>query len=106
MSGRLLERTYWPWAGLIGGPVWYAAHDLAFYLSGVNCERGWIAPLIQVVALTGALGCSYLSYSSIDGSAGHRRSFAGTVGTGAGLLFSVAILYQALAAFVYDGCAR
>ena len=110
MTGAL-DRFAWPWAGLIGGPVlWYAAHDLAFYLSAVNCRYPFIVPAIHLVAFLGALLCGLLSYRARlpdePAAALRQETFGAMIGAGAAALFALAIAWQGLAVLAYSGCER
>ncbi|MDD5460068.1 MAG: hypothetical protein PHG00_00275 [Methylococcales bacterium] len=102
----------WPWAGVFGGAAfWYAAHDLATYLSAFNCRHGWVAASIHLIALLGAMGCGILSYQTLpgsgsDGSERRRLTFSGGIGMAAAALFSLVILWQGIATLIYSGCER
>jgi hypothetical protein len=104
----LARHVHTGWIGLIGGAgAWFTAHELSFYLSSANCSRPWIAPLIHLVALVVAAASAGLAFH-----AGRNRSqpglsqFVWMVGTAAGALFTVVVLWQGVATIVYSGCAR
>jgi hypothetical protein len=102
----------WPWAGLAGGAAfWYAAHDIGFYYSGHDCKYQWAIRLVHVLTLLACIYCSFISVR-VWGSASDENPDSGGVAFGAGIsaaagiLFSIVILWQGIAAFVFSGCSR
>ncbi len=105
----VIEKVAWPFAGLIGGMLfWYAAHEAGFYLSPYHCDRRWVEPVVQLAGLLGAMASGYLSLRALN--AGDRGDepfhFAALIGCGAAAIFSLVIAWHALATIVYQSCAR
>jgi hypothetical protein len=105
---HLLDDTVEKWAGLLGGTVaWYAAHEASFYaLRMSNCAAiAWVVAAIHAAALLVTLtagGLSFRAARSGDGKV--APSFAAAIGLGAAAIFTVVIIWQGAAAFVYSGC--
>ena len=110
MNSDQMRLQNWPWAGVFGGVLfWYTAHELGLYFSYLNCWHGWIVPAVQLACLAGALVCALASWKSLPPSSEgdlQLKRFGAVIGTAAGCLFSLVIIWQAVAAFVYDGCFR
>jgi hypothetical protein len=100
----------WPWAGLFGGAAfWYGAHELGLYFSGVNCRHQWIVPTVQLLFSVGAITSGLVSWNALSDRFNDGREnirFSASVSAGAAALFALVILWQAIASFAYDGCAR
>jgi hypothetical protein len=105
----VIPRFVHPACGIFGGAIaWYLAHDIGFYYSHTNCDHRWILPTVHVLAFIVSVSCAWISFHSLpkDKSLGleSRQGFFAIVGTAAGSLFSLVILFQGIAAFIYSGC--
>jgi len=100
----------WPWLGVFGGAAaWYAAHDLGTYLLTVNCHHPWLVPLIHLAALAAAAWCGWRAWQAWPDETGEDNTrklmaFSSGIGTAAAGLFAVVILWQGIAALVFNGC--
>lgn len=104
-------KRYNPIAGLFGGFFfWYFAHELGFFLSNYNCHHSWILPAIHFVCLIGGLFSGWISLQLLrecefDISQG-KAGLLPMISVAAASIFSVVILWQGIAALVFNGCER
>ncbi|MDB5411956.1 MAG: hypothetical protein JWR10_291 [Rubritepida sp.] len=103
MSGRRARSR--AWTGLFAGvAAWYLAHEATLYFTRVNCRHFWVAPLFDLAGLALALAGGFVSWRTLRGSSEEVTDFGAWIGTGAALLFSIVLLWQALATGFYSGC--
>lgn len=98
----------WGWAGIAGGAAfWYAAHDLGFYFSPLDCQLPWILPLLHMLAFAGCLGSGWLSLRVWSASRGTAaENFVALVGVAAAAFFALVILQQGIGTLIFNGCER
>jgi hypothetical protein len=102
-------------AGLIAGPgAWAVSTQAGYAAMGFICSSqgsGWIflaAALLASVSLGGA----YVSYTTLaplrihNDAEGHPRALLAAIGIGTGVLFSLVIALQGIAALAFTGCER
>jgi hypothetical protein len=98
----MILRRELPWAGVFGGFLfWYLAHDIGFYFSGHGCNYSWVPRVIHVVCFLGAVFATFLSFRTW-----RENKMTPLLNVSAGALFSLVILWQGIATFVYAGCER
>jgi hypothetical protein len=104
------------WSGLWLGPAAWAINQEANYsLVPAICHRAVVFTVISaalaLVALAGGLmslrvARTPLESEWLDTSGGVPRRFVAWVGTGAGILFALAIANQFVATLIVNGCLR
>jgi hypothetical protein len=115
MTTRALSR--WSAAGLVLGPVaWAAATQANYILPDVVCGKSTVPVLATALGLAlvawlgGAL--SIMAWKRAgwdleqDASGGRARHLLAGVGALVGVLFGLVIVMQGMAAFVLSGCER
>jgi hypothetical protein len=108
------RRRLLPWAGLVlGGIAWAASHQLGSDLVQDDCRWGrpLVIGLIGIAALLVALGGAWISLRLWRGSRADQSApeegairFIALVSGFSALLFSLAIIAQALSAFIIPLC--
>lgn len=100
-----------PWAGVFGGAFfWYLAHEIGFYFSDYHCKENLILPSIHVISLLGSIASGVISFRvgmhRMAASNENKYSLTTGINVAAATLFSIVIIWQLIATFVYSGCAR
>jgi hypothetical protein len=99
---------HWPSMGVFGGAFfWFLAHEIGFFFSGHACKYSVVIKLIHIVSILGSLASGFISYKSWEdakATGSQRHIFTALLGMASAALFSIVILYQGIAAFIYSGC--
>jgi len=111
-------RKHLVWAGIVAGAAaWGTSTQATYALVPVACAArvGLAIPLTAVCAAAAVAG-AWVSYGAArgqpaaaewkDARGGKAHRFAAWVGTGAGILFALTIVNQAVASIILDGCLR
>jgi hypothetical protein len=112
-SPLAIRHAWAPWSGLILGALgWVLHHQLGSDLVMWNCRLG--GPLLTaglgvVCGAFAALG-GWISWRAADEAPGRpltpSKRFVGLLCAAAAALFTLTIVVQSVAGFVYDGCER
>jgi hypothetical protein len=109
------NRRSYPAAGLIAGPAAWAVSTQAGYAATASiCASRASLLMFLTAALLAALsfGGACISYAAapqlLDHGRpdGHPRTFLAAISVGAGILFSMVIMLQGVAALAFTGCER
>lgn len=107
---NMRAESTWSWAGLFGAALaWYGAHQLGLYFSDLNCTHRWIVPSLQLAGLLLTMLAALPPWRTLraeDRPTGGPLQFASLLALGAAGIFGLALIFQAAASLVYDGCAR
>jgi hypothetical protein len=105
----------YPAAGLIAGPAaWAVSTQGGYAATAFVCatHASWLLFLTAALLASVSLGGAYISYATTpllftSGTAeGRPRTFLAAIGVGTGVLFSLVIALQGVAAFTFTGCER
>jgi hypothetical protein len=109
------QRSSFPAAGLITGPAaWAVSTQAGYAATAFICasRASWLMFLAAALLASVSLGGAYMSYATApqflgQGAAdGQPRTFLAAISVGTGILFSLVIALQGVAALTFTGCER